>query len=632
MKNFAQLFLCFFLIFCAACNNQETFYLDFENEVSQFESASLIIKAIDAVTGTEISGVTISVAGQQSSTNEFGLSFFEGLEVTANKLKVSATYSGYAPAFSNVTVNRKNCLAEIALVPIQSVNFNSSNQQFIDIGNSGAQVIFPANAFVMQNGAAYNGTVKVEMAYIQPNQANFGQSMPGSDFMGLNNNGDERFLVSYGAVSIELFGQNGEELQLTEGKQATLRMPVPENTFEKPSQIPMWYFDEEQQIWIEEGVATLNGNEYVSKVSHFSWWNCDDPVDPKTFVQGTIVDCDGNPVVGLQVKIGPLTVYTDDNGFFQSNVAPDLTFTVSFYDYVNMYISIPIQGVPKNEIHDLGIIAPSDEILCILVASVTFEFFDCNNEPIEPLYYCADLIPAFGSFQTSANVFQFFEQTELDILLLSNYDTLLQVVIDTLQETQNFEFVLCNNNSEPTDTTTVEGPNNNGCCNADLTLDDLEISIDSIANSFCEINFVNDSIFYLTMLNPTNAEIPFSFSLYSTTNITIGESYPLGKSIGFAATFSTKSFLTETGMITFTEIDENNVSFTITASGNDCNATNINCIDIYNENNVEQAANLIAFQYLVNINPTFDSVNNFINGNSFTEFSTELNASFCITN
>jgi hypothetical protein len=42
-----------------------------------------------------------------------------------------------------------------------------------------------------------------------------------------------------------------------------------------PLTIPMWYFDETDGIWREEGMGVLNGDTYSASVKHFSYWNFD---------------------------------------------------------------------------------------------------------------------------------------------------------------------------------------------------------------------------------------------------------------------------------------------------------------------------------------------------------------------
>ena len=42
-----------------------------------------------------------------------------------------------------------------------------------------------------------------------------------------------------------------------------------------PETINLWYFDEENGYWKEEGQAIKDGNKYVAEVTHFTWWNCD---------------------------------------------------------------------------------------------------------------------------------------------------------------------------------------------------------------------------------------------------------------------------------------------------------------------------------------------------------------------
>jgi len=78
-------------------------------------------------------------------------------------------------------------------------------------------------------------------------------------------------------VAVEMETVDGQYVQLREGVQATLTVPVSSELLgDAPNEIPLWHFDDIQHKWVKEGFATLINGKYVGQVSHFSWWNCDD--------------------------------------------------------------------------------------------------------------------------------------------------------------------------------------------------------------------------------------------------------------------------------------------------------------------------------------------------------------------
>jgi photosystem II stability/assembly factor-like uncharacterized protein len=89
-----------------------------------------------------------------------------------------------------------------------------------------------------------------------------------------------------------------------------------------PATIPLWYFDEEQGTWIEEGSATLQNGSYVGNVGHFSSWNADAPIQT-SFLKGRVLCEDGiTPVPGALVVAegldytGWTSTYTDTLGWY----------------------------------------------------------------------------------------------------------------------------------------------------------------------------------------------------------------------------------------------------------------------------------------------------------------------------
>lgn len=79
-------------------------------------------------------------------------------------------------------------------------------------------------------------------------------------------------------VGAELFDDTKQALQIASGYTAQITFPIPGPlAATAPANIPLWYFDETNGMWKEQGNAQVQGGNYVGNVSHFSFWNCDYP-------------------------------------------------------------------------------------------------------------------------------------------------------------------------------------------------------------------------------------------------------------------------------------------------------------------------------------------------------------------
>ncbi|MEZ4986159.1 MAG: hypothetical protein R2795_14165 [Saprospiraceae bacterium] len=174
-------------------------------------------------------------------------------------------------------------------------NITSGTGGTIDV--AGATVQFPADAFANASGSLYNGEVRVFAQWLNPVAENLGNIMPGALY-GVNTDGEEVLMTSMGMLAVELEDANGNPLQLAGGRKATLSFPIPAALQSHASnEIPLWYFDETDGIWIEEGKATLQDGVYTGQVSHFTYWNVDFPTgSPLVQINGCVSYADGTPV------------------------------------------------------------------------------------------------------------------------------------------------------------------------------------------------------------------------------------------------------------------------------------------------------------------------------------------------
>jgi uncharacterized protein (TIGR02145 family) len=220
----------------------------------------------------------------------------------------------------------------VQLLPMtQSGTFTASSGGTVTSGS--LQLNFPANA-IQQNGQPYSGAVNVYVQTLDPTSPAMVDQMPG-DLLGVLND-SMSILRSFGMMSVELRDANMNELQLATGVSATLTFNIPTALqAEAPATIDWWSFDEDQGLWMHEGVAQKQGTQYIGQASHFSWWNLD---VPNTFnnMTLTVVSSKGDLVSGAKVELvsptmGKITRYTNANGVISGRVPKNQDLELRIY-------------------------------------------------------------------------------------------------------------------------------------------------------------------------------------------------------------------------------------------------------------------------------------------------------------
>lgn len=224
--------------------------------------------------------------------------------------------------------------------------FYNSQGATIEVGNM--KITIPANSMVYEkDGKEFQGSVFASAYYLNPNSKSFTKEMPGGDMSGVTTDGKDVILLSYGMVEVTLKDSVGQKLQLKEGAESTMSFPLPEGFSEnqKYDKIPLWYFDEEKGTWVEEGIATKNGDSYSGNVKHFSWHNLDYP-DRRATIRGRVLNKDGKPLPNVLVTISQTSAYSDSAGYYWAYVPQNtpVFVTVKPEDYANC-TNCPIYNV-----------------------------------------------------------------------------------------------------------------------------------------------------------------------------------------------------------------------------------------------------------------------------------------------
>ena len=251
-----------------------------------------------------VTGAVVKFGGSIANTDQFGYFKITNANVVKTAAVVTVTKSGYFNGIKTLIAEaNKPLFTRVKLLAKTTVgSINALTGGNVSLSN-GLLIGLPANAVVRaSNNTAYNGSVNVAARWINPVSSDLNLVMPG-DLRGVSTDGGLKILTTYGMTAVELTGAAGELLQIAANKKATLAMPIPASISAGASAtIPLWYFDEQKGVWIEQGLATKTGSTYVGEVSHFSFWNCDRAV-PYVIFNATVTSPTGLPVSNALVKV-----------------------------------------------------------------------------------------------------------------------------------------------------------------------------------------------------------------------------------------------------------------------------------------------------------------------------------------
>jgi hypothetical protein len=328
-----------------------------------------------------VPSVSIHINNQVFLTNDNGLFMLPEMQVGTGRTFIVCKKDGFFnSARGTRTVNGGMTQFTIRLIKKKNIKTFSAANGINTTIDHGAKVQIPAGSIVTDNGQAYTGTVTITTRYIDPEARNMSEFMPGGDFEAIASGNRPVELYSFGATEVILEGAAKQPLQLKTGTEATLTFPIAASQQAKaPGTLPLWYFDEQKGKWIEEGMATRQGNIYTGKVSHFSSWNVDKP-QPLAVVYGNVANCDGSPARGIDVTIGVESAITDENGNYEVVVPAEepMKGYADYYDqFGSAYQSADIPALAENERRKVS-------FLLDCVVSLEGTTFNCGGTAREP--------------------------------------------------------------------------------------------------------------------------------------------------------------------------------------------------------------------------------------------------------
>jgi uncharacterized protein (TIGR02145 family) len=321
--------------------------------------------------------------GEETRTDPNGVFFLNNILVYDKLGYITITKPGFHQGSrSFLPLQTGSNRVNVQLLPMtQTGSFSAASGGTVTSGL--LQLTFPENAITL-NGQPYTGTVRVYAASLDPTATAMFDQMPGELLGGMNDS--LHLLRSFGMASVELRDPNMNELQLATGVSATLTFDIPTSLqAEAPATIDWWSFEETQGIWMIEGGALRQENQYVAQASHFSWWNLDVPGSFNEF-HGTVNSTDNTPISSAQIVLisptfGSGINYTNSVGAFSGRVPKnqDIELTINLIcsttnDWASAFTDI--------------VISEDDSILGSYIAELT-DFFtifgnviNCEGQPV----------------------------------------------------------------------------------------------------------------------------------------------------------------------------------------------------------------------------------------------------------
>lgn len=340
-KTIVLLLVCAFVIFScdkddSPSNQQEqnqehdptAFAQNFGSDISRTFFGSVV-----DINNNPVENATITIGSSIALTDSNGVFIIEDAPLKERFGYVKAEKAGFIHASrSIVPSDGANKVRFMMLPEIISGTTTSGTQETISLPN-GSKVALEGD-FIKPDGTAYSGSVNVILHHLDSADENMQVQMPGMLYAA-NSQNQERLLQTFGMLAVELRGDNGEDLNLAEGSTAEITVPLDASLLsDAPTTIPLWYFDEENGYWIEDGQATLVGNTYVGTVSHFSFWSCNLPSEFNLLTLN-LFDENGNPLSNLFV------ILTRENSASQHGFVNENAYARG--------------AVPSNEILDIRI-------------------------------------------------------------------------------------------------------------------------------------------------------------------------------------------------------------------------------------------------------------------------------------
>jgi len=284
--------------------------------------------------------------------------------------------SGYHKSLGTIIpIADSDIKVNVMLIPKETPHEEDSGNRITVSKDNELSVVFEPQSFEDETGNAYMGALNIYSHYIDPTDSNHYLRHPGS---ALTSNINKNYIQMICRADIELFSASGDKLDINQA--AELKMAIPPDFRDiAPDLIPLWYFDEETGFWVEEGIATKQGNHYIGRVNHFTSWACG--LIYERFQLSGKVTLNSNNYTSKRIEV---------NGISDYHIRSTYTNTEGFYSLeIPEYfenLEIKIKDNCNIEIHSENLSALTEDRNYDVDFNTNINFFEVAGQ-----VYCDDL-------------------------------------------------------------------------------------------------------------------------------------------------------------------------------------------------------------------------------------------------
>ena len=490
-------------------------------------TSSVIGTVVDEA-GEFVAGAGVSFGGSFSVTNAFGI--FEFKNVPMNKLGtfIQIDKDGYFSTGRRFyPVENETSLVRIEMIETSfSQNFESSAGGTIELENNGGSIVFYPNSIQNSAGEIYNGTVQIATTWLDPSDLNTLNQMPGA-LEGVNAANEEVGLATYGMIGVELQDSNGEPLNIAEGFTAEININVPASLQSTaPSEIPLWSFNYTYGIWVEEGSALLQNGTYVGEVSHFSFWNCDVPLEVVNFEAYIVEENSSSPMANVLVKISLIngaasgSAFSDPKGFVSGPIPKNENLLLEVFSPCGDVLHSEAIGPFSADI-SFGEIA----IMATASTQISGEILDCDGELVNTGFVILKYDGQSVTHFVDSNPFSFTtilcnSASQMDVIGV-DFDALIQGDPVTIPIGNNINvgsLAACGQPLLGTFKMTVDGTTRYFLINSTPQLPDTITPFITYLSMFSQPNPPGDTLLAQIILNNPGGAFPFPTGDFSGDN------------------------------------------------------------------------------------------------------------------
>ena len=287
-----------------------------------------------------IEGAMVSMGQLNRLTDENGFFNFKSAQVNSKRMLLNVDKNGFFDGGRGFIPTEENTNLIIQLSEkITVASFDGMDGGQVDLP-SGVILNIPTDAVLNQDGIGYSDEVEVAAYSIDPNILDGLQKMP-TDFKGVSTTGEEMLLESFGMFKFEWNDANQNNLTIVPGKKVEIQFSVSTALIANaPSTIGLWFYDEVDGMWKEEGTAELQNGFYVAEVGKSGLWNYSQAHEFIT-VKGVLKNENNQALnympYNIELEEGGTIgfAYVDGAGTFIANIPKNISTKIKILDECN---------------------------------------------------------------------------------------------------------------------------------------------------------------------------------------------------------------------------------------------------------------------------------------------------------